>query len=199
MSDDGKSLREAVGVRDEIWAKYYQPYTEKDGFSVYPVLLRPKSRGWVRLKSRNPFAAPLIDPQYLTADNDIHVIVDSMKFAIQLGNSPSFAKFKPKLYDQLFPGCEEYVQWSSEYLACIARSFTATIYHPVGTCKMGSPLDPSAVVDPQLRVLGGVSGLRVVDASIMPLIVSGNTNAPTIMIAERAADLIKKSKYNFHL
>ncbi|XP_053202771.1 glucose dehydrogenase [FAD, quinone]-like [Panonychus citri] len=199
MSDDGKSLRDQVGIKEEIWTKYYQPYTEKDGFSVYPVLLRPKSRGWVRLKSRNPFAAPLIDPQYLTADNDIHVVVDSMKFAIQLGYSHAFKKFRPKLYDRMFPGCEEYLQWSSEYLACIARSFTATIYHPVGTCKMGSPLDPSAVVDPQLRVLGGVSGLRVVDASIMPLIVSGNTNAPTIMIAEKAADLIKSSKYNHHL
>lgn len=194
MSDDGKSIRKTSGLREEVWKRFYEPYSDKDGFSVYPVLLRPKSRGWIRLKSCNPFAAPLIDPQYLTHDDDVHILVDAMKLSIKLGQAPSFAQFSPKLYDKLFPGCEEYLQWSSEYLACIARSFTSTIYHPVGTCKMGSPMDASAVVDPQLKVLGGIKGLRVVDASIMPIIVNGNTNAPTIMIAEKAADMIKNSR-----
>ena len=120
-------------------------------------------------------------------------MVEGMKLCIAIGISPPFRKYGSQLFRTKFPGCESYPFLSDEYLACVARSYTATIYHPAGTCKMGSAWDPTAVVDPRLRVLG-VRGLRVVDASIMPTIVSGNTNAPVIMIAERAADFIKAEK-----
>ena len=154
-------------------------------------MLRPKSRGYIKLRSTNPYEHPIIDPKYLTHPDDIHMMVEAMKICIAVGMTPPYQKFGAQLFQTVFPGCETYSFLSDEYLACVARTTTQTIYHPSGTCKMGSPWDPTAVVDPKLRVLGGVKGLRVVDASIMPDIISGNLNAPTIMIAEKVADMIK--------
>ncbi len=104
--------------------------------------------------------------------------------------SEPFKKFQTRIWSRTWYGCEKFKPYSDDYLECLTRSYTATIYHPVGTAKMGLPDDPMAVVDPQLRVYG-VSGLRVIDGSIMPMIVSGNTNAPIIMIGEKGADLVK--------
>lgn len=115
-----------------------------------------------------------------------------MKISIAIGLTPPYRKIGAELFDTQMPGCEQYVLWSDEYLACHARTYTATLYHPVGTARMGPAKDPRSVVDHRLRVLGGVSGLRVADGSIMPEIVSGNTNAPIIMIGEKCADIIKE-------
>lgn len=144
--------------------------------------LRPHSRGNVRITSPDPMKYPSIQPNYLSTEEDRRVVVDAIKVARHI------AEAKP-LADVI---TEEYVPGkgfeTDEELLEAARQYSQTIYHPVGTCKMGD--DDLAVVDAQLRV-HGLQGLRVVDASIMPVIVSGNTNAPTIMIAEKAADMIK--------
>jgi choline dehydrogenase len=174
----------------QVWHTVYKPYAMTDSFTLDPVMLRPKSRGYIKLRSANPYDHPIIDPKYLTHPQDIHSMVEGMKLSIAVGITPPFRKFGSQLFRTIFPGCESYSFLSDEYLACVARSYTATIYHPAGTCKMGSPWDTTVVVDPHLKVIG-VRGLRVVDASIMPTIVSGNTNAPVIMIAEKASDLIK--------
>jgi len=144
-------------------------------FSIDPVLLRPKSRGFLKLRSRNPYDHPLIDPRYLSHPEDVATMVEGMKLAIEIGSSLPFRRlFGSRFFDLPLPGCGHLLFLSDRYLECVARTLTWTIYHPVGTCKMGLPRrDPTAVVDPQLRVLGGVRGLRVVDASIMPNIVSG--------------------------
>ncbi|QEA37735.1 choline dehydrogenase [Pistricoccus aurantiacus] len=145
--------------------------------------LRPHSRGRVRITSSDPMKYPAIHPNYLSAEEDQKVVVDAVKVARRIAEAKPLAEV---ITGEYVPG--EQFQTDEELLDA-ARQFSQTIYHPVGTCKMGS--DDMAVVDAQLRV-HGLKGLRVVDASIMPTIVSGNTNAPTIMIAEKAADMIKK-------
>ncbi|KAL1470896.1 hypothetical protein MTO96_040214 [Rhipicephalus appendiculatus] len=127
-------------------------------------------------------------------------LVDAMKFSMAVAETPAFQRYGVRMWDLPFPGCDHYKHLSDENLACMARSFTNTIYHPVGTAKMGPVWDPTTVVDPKLRVKG-VQRLRVIDASIMPTIVSGNTNAPSIMIGEKGADIVKAAwahHSNFH-
>lgn len=190
ISDDGTTFRKIQGYTDLMWHSVYLPYLNLDTFSLFPVLLRPKSRGYIKLRSSNPQHPPRIEPNYLSDERDVLVIVEAMKIAISIGHSPAYKRYNSHIFETVFPGCEIYSMWSDEYLACVCRTYTSTIYHPVGTCKMGAINDPTAVVDPMLRVIG-VHNLRVIDASVMPEIVSGNTNAPTIMIGEKGADLIK--------
>jgi len=151
------------------------------GYTLHVCDLLPKSRGRIGLTSPNPLDDPLIDPSYLSAPEDIETMVAAVKIGRQILSAPSMAAFSKT---ELVPGPA--VQSKADIVADIRRR-AETIYHPVGTCRMGR--DPQSVVDPSLRVRG-VQGLRVVDASVMPTLVAGNTNAPTMMIAERAAELI---------
>lgn len=147
--------------------------------------LRPYSRGRVEIRSNDPFAYPAIHPNYLSDERDQPVVVGGIKVARRIAQAPSLA---PYITSEFVPGAQFQ---SDEELLDAARRFSQTIYHPAGTCKMGR--DAMAVVDERLRVRG-LGRLRVVDASIMPVIVSGNTNAPVVMIAEKAADMILADK-----
>ncbi|KAK4336639.1 hypothetical protein RND71_043751 [Anisodus tanguticus] len=190
-SDDGQTFRKVQGFTREFWTQYYQPKLKYETFSMYPVMLRPKSKGYIELRSADPYEPPIIEPQYLTEDQDIKSMVEAMKISIALGLTPVYRELGSQLFDTQMPGCEQYVLWSDEYLACHARTYTATLYHPVGTARMGPRDDRRSVVDPRLNVIG-VKNLRIADGSIMPEIVSGNTNAPIIMIGEKCAMLIKE-------
>ena len=143
--------------------------------------LRPHSRGYLEIKSKDPLVHPAIHPNYLSDERDHQVAIDGIKTARRIAEAPALA---PHIIDEYVPGRQ---YQSDEELLEAARLYSQTIYHPTSTCKMGH--DQMAVVDDRLRV-HGISSLRVVDASIMPEIVSGNTNAPTIMIAEKASDMI---------
>jgi choline dehydrogenase len=151
------------------------------GLTIAPCQVRPESRGHIRIRSADPTVYPAIAPNYLTDPLDQEVAVASLKWGRKIAGQPALAKW---IDHEMMPGPD---QASDEALLDYARASGSTIYHPVGTCQMGH--GPNAVVDPQLRVRG-VESLRVVDASVMPRLVSGNTNAPTIMIAEKAADMI---------
>jgi choline dehydrogenase-like flavoprotein len=153
------------------------------GYAIHACQLRPYSRGTVRLASSSAQDAPLIDPQYLSDPRDMAVMIRAYKASQAVMQSDSFAPVRGT------PLVPEPAIDDDAAIEQFIRNRADTIYHPVGTCRMGS--DASSVVDLELRVRG-VQGLRVVDASIMPTLIGGNTNAPTIMIAERAADLIKK-------
>ncbi|HEX2277347.1 MAG TPA: choline dehydrogenase [Candidatus Tectomicrobia bacterium] len=154
---------------------------EGHGFTVVAALLRPQSRGSITLASSDPFDPPVIHPDYLREAADLRTLLQGLKWCRQLTHTAAFAPFRGP---EISPGAAAH---SEAALIEAIRSTADTCYHPVGTCRMG--YDPLAVVDPSLRV-HGVEGLRVVDASIMPTIVSGTTNAPTLMIAEKAAALI---------
>ena len=157
---------------------------EKDGFSLHVCQLRPESKGRIGLTSADPFADPAIYANYLSTEEDRRAMREGMKIARKVVAQEAFAKFQPKEH-----GDSAAAQTDAEMDAWI-RQNAETIYHPVGTCKMGAETDPMAVVDAELKVIG-LKGLRVIDASVMPTLVSGNTNAPTIMIAEKAADMIR--------
>ncbi|HWA22778.1 MAG TPA: choline dehydrogenase [Caulobacterales bacterium] len=154
---------------------------EKDGFTLHACQLRPESRGRVGIASADPFAAPLIDPNYLGAEADRHVMRDALRIARTIAAQKMFSLYRGP---ELIPGAD--VITDAQIDAWI-RQTAETIYHPVGTCRMGA--DEGAVVDSALR-LRGAESLRVVDASVMPKLLGGNTNAPVIMIAEKAADMI---------
>jgi choline dehydrogenase len=154
---------------------------EGRGFSIGATQLRPESRGRITLTSGDPFDTPVIDPRYLTEAADMKALVDGLRRVREIARADAFEEYRRR---EIWPGKDAR---TDEELEAHIRETSQTVYHPVGTCKMGD--GPMAVVDDRLRVRG-LSGLRVVDASVMPTITGGNTNAPTIMIAERVADLI---------
>src|SRR5258708_348842 len=161
----------------------FQKY-EGHAFTFGSTHIRPGSRGHISLRSHDPLDAPHINANYLSDSKDMDALVEGLKLARELANAPAFAKYRGRA---ICPGPDAK---DDTALRAHVTKMAETLYHPVGTCKMGK--DAEAVVDAELRVRG-LEGLRVVDASVMPVIVGGNTNAPTIMVAEKAADLIKSA------
>ena len=166
--------------------RFGEPLHKFPAFTASVANLRPTSRGHIRLRSRDPAAAPAIKPNYLSTDEDRHIAVKSIRLTRHIVAQPALAPYHPSEY---LPGAK--VRDDDEQaLARAAGDIGTTIFHPVGTAKMGLPSDPMMVVDERLRV-AGVERLRVIDASVMPTITSGNTNAPTMMIAEKGAAMIR--------
>jgi choline dehydrogenase len=167
--------------------KFGDPLHPFPAFTASVANLRPTSRGSVRIRSSDPQAAPAIRPNYLSTEIDRRIAAESLKLTRGIVRQPALVKYQP---DEFLPGP---AFQSDEELARAAGDIGTTIFHPVGTCRMGPDSDPGAVVDARLRVRG-IEALRVVDASIMPTITSGNTNSPTLMIAERGSDMIREDR-----
>jgi len=167
--------------------KFGDPLHPFNAFTSSICNLRPASRGYVRIKSPDPRAAPAINPRYLSADEDRKVAVDALRITRRIAAQPALARFQP---EEFLPGP---AFQTDDEMVHAAGNIGTTIFHPVSTCKMGRAEDPTAVVDARLRVRG-LGQLRIVDASIMPTITSGNTNSPALMIAERGAQMIREDR-----
>lgn len=169
------------------------PLAFYNGFMARPILLSPESRGRVLLNSTDPtFGEPVIHANTFSEEIDLLRIVEGVKQSLNLERTHIFRHYGIELVRTPLPACEHFYFGSDEYWACVAMAYTTTIFHPVGTCKMGPKHDQGAVVDSELRV-HGIHNLRVIDASIMPKIVRGNTNAAVIMIGERGSDYVKSA------
>lgn len=186
-------LRPNFGIRQDIYDAMFGHFDQNNltSFMVFPMVMRPKSRGRILLKTKNPFHHPIIRPNYFDHPYDMDISIKGIKKMLELIKMPSFQRIGTKLLPVPLPPCSKFKFQSDAYWECYTRHFTFTIYHHAGTCKMGPDSDPDAVVDSRLRVRG-ISNLRVIDASIMPEVTAAHTNGPTYMIAERGADFIKE-------
>ncbi|XP_023247883.1 glucose dehydrogenase [FAD, quinone]-like [Copidosoma floridanum] len=179
-------------------SEYTNQSTMYGGFSyynriaVYPMIVAPKSRGWIELNSTDPiYGKPLLYPNFMSHPDDVKTLKEGVQLSRKLNETLSLMGSRLKTMKTPAPKCEKFLNDEDKYDECIVRNYFAPVYHPGGTCKMGPSTDPEAVVDPRLRV-HGIKRLRVIDASIMPILTTGNTNAPTIMIAEKGSDMIKE-------
>lgn len=187
-SDD--TLRKNFNIKKTVYNSMYKPLKNRGGFMIFPMVLRPKSKGRVYLKSDNPLTPPVIDMGYFQHERDLDILVKGVRLAMKTIKTQAFEKLAPKMYDVPVPGCKHLKFDSDDYWKCHARHLSFTIYHQSGTCRMGPASDPTAVVDPRLRV-HKVSRLRVIDASIFPEIPASHPNIIVIMIGEKASDMVK--------
>ena len=187
------ALHYSVQGLTQLWGYDLLQERAPPGFIIYIALLHPRNRGYVHLNPvRGPLEVPFITPYYLDHPKDVQVLLKGVRLVQKLMNTSTFRSLHSHSLAE--NAASPYVYDTDKFWLWYIRQSTMTLHHPVGTCRMGSPPDPTTVVDPQLRVKG-VKKLRVADASVMPEIVSGNTNAATIMIAERAADFIKQTHW----
>ncbi|XP_035775482.1 glucose dehydrogenase [FAD, quinone]-like [Anopheles albimanus] len=191
MTDGGRFGKRSTDMTDKYYADLYEHQLYANSYTVIPMLSRPHSTGWLELASRNPRDHIRIYPNYFSDRRDLMTLIEGLKFAETLANTTAMRRINATLVDYSRSPCRR-SRFTAEddFYICLVRHYTQTIYHPCSTAKMGPDSDPMAVVDRHLRVRG-IGGLRVVDASVFPLITTGNTNVPTIAVAEKAADIVK--------
>ncbi|KFB42232.1 hypothetical protein ZHAS_00009927 [Anopheles sinensis] len=186
-----EKLTQTYGWNDNIADQIIKQNQKSEILVVLVTLLNPKSKGSIKLRTANPYDAPVINANYLDDERDVKTIIRGIRHFRKLLPTENFTYHELKDFHLEIEECDRQEYDSDSYWECYARYMSTTIYHPTSTAKMGPDGDAAAVVDPRLKVRG-VQNLRVIDASIMPDIVSGNTNAPTIMIGEKGSDLIKE-------
>ncbi|XP_035775487.1 glucose dehydrogenase [FAD, quinone]-like isoform X3 [Anopheles albimanus] len=183
------SLVRGMELRESIAEVLERANAETDLLVIFAVLLNPKSWGSIRLRTAQALDKPTIDAGYLEHPDDVKQLIGGIRVQERIMGTYTLSTLVPELVKLDLPGCSTFD--TDRYWECYVRELGVTLYHPVGTARMGPKDDPDAIVDPRLRV-HGIRGLRVIDASVMPEIVSGNTNAPVIMIAEKASDMLKE-------
>ena len=176
--------------RDEVVKEQMGKGPNDDGFMTAVSITHPKSKGTLTLRSTDPFDYPILDPQYLSDQTDIDTFIAAIRLWEQFIETPTMQGLGAKVDHAKISFCSHHEFRSDAYWECVTRHLAVTVYHVSGTCKMGAKEDPTTVVDPK-GLVKGIEGLRVVDASIFPNITSGNTNAPTVMVAEKVSDLIR--------
>lgn len=189
---DGRNLKEFYSDPTTYLATGIFPFSYYDSINVRPILLVPKSKGLLTLNKTDPvFGQPLIYSRFFTAEEDLNALVDAFKFITTLEYTKAFKDYGIEFIKIPVEACSHLEWGTSQYFVCLLTRYTATIFHPSGTCKMGPSWDENAVVDPRLNVYG-IKNLRVADNSILPVIVRANTNAVAIMIGEKVSDMIKE-------
>jgi choline dehydrogenase len=186
------------GYDDNVKASIMSGIESTELLMVMVVLLKPKSRGKIELEfKQDPLDKPKIYGNYLDHQDDVDTLIRGVNVVKRLIHTKIAKRHEVELLQVDLPGCAHIEFDKPGYWECFVRHMTTTVYHPTSTCKMGPSSDPEAVVDPRLKI-HGMKNIRVIDASIMPDIISGNTNAPTIMIAEKGADMIKEDWKEVH-
>jgi choline dehydrogenase len=183
-------IYKTLGIKEDVYKTVYKPIQNFQTWTGMPIGLKLKSRGRVLLNSRNPFHKPRIYYDFFQEPADLESLLVGVKKILELSGTQAFQKYGSRLHDIPPPGCKHFPLGSDDYWRCALRNFAFPVWHLSGTCKMGPALDKSAVVDARLKVYG-VRRLRVVDASIIPVLPAAHTHAPTMMIAEKAAEYIK--------
>ncbi|KAJ8958495.1 hypothetical protein NQ318_002289 [Aromia moschata] len=192
-TDRGLIFRRIFNVPQETYDKIWKPFEDKYLYQIFPMLVHPRSYGYIRLKSKDPFHWPKFYANFYSdpENHDVKTFIAAIREVRRINSSPSLQRYGATMVQTLIPGCEDHVFDSDEYWECAIRTLTGTFYHQVSTCKMGPEEDPEAVVDAKLRV-HGVKNLRVVDTSVIPLPPTAHTAGPSYMIGEKASDLIKQ-------
>lgn len=190
LASDNGAIRKSFGVSDCYYEQVFKYMYNKDTWSILPMLLHPRTKGRILLRDKNPWHAPRFYYNYFEEEHDLKVLVEGVKEVIKISETKPFQKIGTKLNPSRLPQCSQHTYLSDDYWACFVRYFTGTLHHQSGTCKMGPSTDKTAVVDPELRVYG-IHNLRVVDASIFPKIPGAHLYAPTVMVGEKASDMIK--------
>ncbi|XP_014208610.1 glucose dehydrogenase [FAD, quinone]-like [Copidosoma floridanum] len=183
-------LANLLGISENYQNDFVESNVDHSTWTIWPMLTRPKSRGKILLQNADPKTKPKIYPNYFDHPDDVRVMIQGIRNAIELAQTKAFEKYNSELYRIPLP-CKDYDYDSDDYWECALRLFACTVYHQSGTCKMGLEDDSTSVVNSKLQVIG-VKRLRVADASIMPNIISGHINIPTVAIAEKASDMIKE-------
>lgn len=194
--DAGVYFRRLININERTWKEYFQPLIATPTISILPIVLHPKSRGFVSIRfasGRDDDVEPIIQPQYLSHPDDIDVLVDGLKMIEQLVQTPAFQELGADITQRSLPGCAQHTFKSDEYWRCYAQHLTLTVYHPVGTCRMGFN-ESESVVNPNTFQVHGVEHLYVCDASVMPSMPSANPQATVGMLARK----FLHSFYNMH-
>lgn len=191
-TDRGLIYRKTFAISDEVY-ETWKPLEGKHAWTIFPMLMHPKSTGYLKLKSKNPYDWPKFFGNYLSdpGNTDVKTLIAAIEEIIKLSQTQAFQKYGSKLYDVPLKGCEMHLFGTHDYWECAIRLLSTTLHHQVGTCKMGPKSDPTAVVDNRCRV-HGIKNLRVVDTSVIPFAITAHTSAPAYMIGEKIAHEIKR-------
>lgn len=192
QTDGGYAVRESERLQASIYDAMFKPMESVTTYTFLIVLalFHPKSVGYLELKDRNPFNSPRFYANFFKEPEDVETILEAVRYTMRLIETEPFKKIGTRAHNIPIPSCASHGFDSDDYWRCAIRTFCVSLHHQVATCKMGPPTDPTAIVDPELKVYG-IKRLRVVDTSIIPESTTSHTNAASFMIGERAADFIK--------
>ncbi|XP_074035097.1 glucose dehydrogenase [FAD, quinone] isoform X2 [Leptinotarsa decemlineata] len=196
-TDYGVAYRKIFNIPPATYDKIWRPLEGKPVYQILPMLVHPKSKGYIELRSRDPLDSPKFYANYLSdpENHDVRTFIAAIREIQRISQSPSLQRYGAQIVDTKIPGCEGYQFNSDEYWECSLRTVIGSLYHQVATCKMGPKINGASVVDPRLRV-HGIKQLRVVDTGVIPLPLTAHINVPAYAIGEKAADLIKSDWFN---